>query len=100
MALYSESGVSEDQLKQYAITVDKYLKGRCKFCPRGFERGEKIVFGTMKNIQMAWVDADVEEAEPAGFGERHLVEVINAHLECAINNSSTFRSVSNPRKLT
>ena len=99
MALYDQSGVTEDLISQVAIKVTKHLKGRCKFCPRGFETGEKIVFGSIKTIQMKWLEADVETAEPAGFGEQHAVELINAHLECALVNKEKFRSVSAPRKL-
>jgi hypothetical protein len=99
MALYEENGVSEEQLKGVAFTVTTNLKGKCKFCPRGFEPGEQMVFGTIKNIQMQWLEADVETSEPAGFGEAHVVDIINAHLPCAITNSSKFRSVTAPRNL-
>ncbi|MHA2068594.1 MAG: hypothetical protein ACXABY_29885 [Candidatus Thorarchaeota archaeon] len=93
-------GVTEDQIKAVAIDVRQHLKGTCKFCPRGFETGEKIVFGTMKTLQMAWIEEDIETATPAGFGEQHIVNIINAHLECAITNAAQFRSVTVPRKLT
>ena len=97
MALYNDSGVTEDLIKQVAITVEKGLKAKCRFCPRSFERGEKIVFGMIKNIQMKWIEEDIEKAEPAGFGEQHSIELINAHLPCAITNADKFRSVTNPR---
>jgi len=99
MALYDQSGVTEDLLNQVAITVNTHLKGRCKFCPRGFERGEKIVFATMKNVQMKWIEADIEKAEEAGFGEHHVVEVINAHLPCAITNAHQLRGATAPKGL-
>ncbi len=100
MAEVSGGGnVTEEQLKEVAIDVKKHLKGRCKFCPRGFEAGEKIVFGTVKIIQMSWLEADVESATPAGVGEQHIVNIINAHLVCAITNIAKFRSVTVPRKL-
>ncbi len=99
MALYEDSGVTEEQLKQAAISVNKHLQGKCKFCPRGFERGEKIVFCTMKNIQMKWIEADIEKSEPEGFGEQHVIDIINAHLSCAITNTHQLRGVTIPRKL-
>lgn len=92
--------VTEDQLKSIAIDVRQHLKGKCKFCPRGFEKGEKIVFGTVKTMQMAWLEEDVETATPAGFGEQHCINIVNAHLECAISNITQFRDVTVPRKLT
>jgi len=97
MALYNNSGVSTELIKQVAIPVSKHLKGKCRFCPRAFERGEKIVFGMIKNIQMKWLEEDIEQAEPAGFGEQHSIELINAHLSCAIANADKFRSVTDPR---
>src|SRR5210317_1020558 len=93
------SGVSHNQIRGAAISVNQHLKGKCKFCPRGFERGEKIVFATMKNVQMRFLEADVEKGEPAGFGEQHVLDVINAHLSCAIDNSAALRSVVVPKKL-
>lgn len=99
MALYQNSGVTEDQIRQVAIKVTKHLKGKCKFCPRSFEKGERIVFGTVKNIQMKFMEADVESGEPAGFGEQHLVDIICSHLPCAISNMHKLRSVASPRKL-
>lgn len=101
MALYEqENNVTEEQLKQVAIAVTVHLKSKCKFCPRGFEPGEHIVFGTMKNIQMQWLEADVETSEPAGFGESHVIDIINAHLPCAISNVRKFRSVTIPKSIT
>lgn len=99
MALYEENNVTDDQLNAVAIDVRKPLSGKCKFCPRGFEPGEKIVFVTMKSIQMKWMDEDIEHAEPAGFGEQHLIDVINAHLECARTFSSQLRGVVAPKNL-
>jgi len=99
MTLFQHSGVTEELLRQAAVRVTQHLKGKCKFCPRGFETGEQIVFGTIKNIQMRWIDEDIEKAEPAGFGEQHVVDIVNAHLPCAITNMNKFRSVTTPRKL-
>ncbi len=99
MALYNDGSVTEESITSVAFEVRTHLKGKCKFCPRGFEPGEKIVFGTIKNIQMAWVEEDVETATPAGFGEQHVVDIINAHLPCALTNASKFRSVTSPRNL-
>lgn len=99
MALQENSGVSEEQIKDVAISVNKHLEGRCKFCPRGFETGEQVVFGSIKTIQMAMLEANVETAEPAGVGERHVIDIINAHLQCAIDNSHKLRSVLVPRKI-
>ena len=100
MTLYDKgSGVTEEQIDRASIRVSSHLKGKCKFCPRGFESGERIVFGTMKNIQMRWMEANIETAEEAGFGEQHLVDIINAHVKCAISNAHQLRSVTTPRKL-
>jgi len=98
MSLYENSGVNDQMLKEFSVSVSKPLKGRCRFCGRGFETGERIVFGTVKNVQMKFMEADVEAGEPAGFGEQHILEMINAHLPCAKDNSNKFRSVINPRK--
>jgi hypothetical protein len=99
MALYEENNVTDEQLNAVAMHINKYLKGRCKFCPRGFEGGEQIVFVSMKSVQMKWVEESVEHAEPAGFGEQHLIDIVNAHLPCAIANKSKLRGVIAPRKL-
>ena len=99
MALYEDGSVTEDLIHDGAITLTKSLKGRCKFCPRAFERGEQIVFGMVKQVQMKWLEADIEKAEPAGFGEEHGLILINAHKECAITNRLQFRSISKPAKL-
>ena len=99
MAIQENNNVTEDQLKAVAITVPKHLPAKCKFCPRSFETGEQIVFGTMKNIQMAFLPADVEKAEPAGLGEQHIIDIINAHLACALNNIGKFRDVTVPGNL-
>jgi hypothetical protein len=99
MAMYENSGVTEETITQVAIEVRGHLAGKCKFCPRGFEAGEKIVFGTIKNIQMSWMEADIETATPEGVGEQHIVDIINAHLPCAIKNAHKLRSVTTPRKI-
>jgi len=100
MALYDENnGVTDDIIKDGAIDLNKSLEGRCRFCARGFERGEQIVFGMIKTIQMKWLEADIEKAEPAGFGEEHGLILINAHLDCALTNRDQFRSITKPRKL-
>ena len=97
---HENSNVTEDQIKAVAMDVRGHLAGRCKFCPRGFETGEKIVFGTMKIIQKSWIEADVETATPAGVGEQHVINIINAHLTCAIANAHQLRGVTIPKKLT
>ncbi len=98
--LYESNTVTEELLNQAAVEVTKHLPGRCKFCPRSFEKGEHIVFGTIKSIQMKFLEADIEKAEPAGLGEEHVVQLENAHIECALANKEKFRSVSSLRKFT
>jgi len=97
--LYKNSGVSEELINEASVEVTKHLPGRCKFCPRSFESGERIVFGMLKNVQMAYVEADIEKAEPGGLGESHNIQLINAHVPCAIKHKDQFRSVNTPRKL-
>jgi hypothetical protein len=96
MAHQQNSGITEEFLKHHAFSVNTDLKGKCKWCPRGFERGEKIIFLSIKNIQMEWLEEDIEAAEPAGFGERHHVKIVNAHLPCAVQHLNIIRSVVNP----
>lgn len=95
--LHHNTEFNDDLIREHAITANKRLKGKCRFCPRGFESGEKIVFITVKNIQMKWLEEDIEKAEPAGFGEQHLIEITNAHLSCAIDNADKIRSVVSRR---
>lgn len=94
--LFNANSVTEALIDEVAINVTKHLPAKCKFCPRSFEAGDVIVFGMLKDIQMRWLEADIEKAEPAGMGEEHSINLINAHRDCAVTNRSQFRSVAAP----
>lgn len=90
MYISGGESINAETLAENAILVPKPLPGRCAFCPRKFETGERMVFFTRKKRQMRVANNEEGVSE---LLEHHTIQIENGHLDCVMNNKDSIRAI-------
>jgi|SRR6516225_12116503 hypothetical protein len=97
MYIAGGESLNAETIAENAILVPKALPGRCAFCPRKFETGERIVFFTRKKRQMRVMNNEEGISEVV---EHHTIQIENGHLDCVTQNKDSIRAIVPKQAIT